>query len=157
MYMSNHGHDNCCIGYVHMHCARSVEDPPIWSPHKKRLMVVILITSPKSLPMLVACHGMFNSHFPTKVDAFGWTKFDIQKVTSYRCYPTLLQPLSHMLNVHCTANNLKKPKKINIVLQTLNVSPLVEKMEDMFGPNTKPYDIGTYIAYGKDYPNSFRA
>lgn len=52
---------------------------------------------------------------------------------------------------------LKKPKKINIVLQTLNVSPLVEKMEDMFGPNTKPYDIGTYIAYGKDYPNSFRA
>jgi hypothetical protein len=51
----------------------------------------------------------------------------------------------------------KKTKKTNIVLQTLNVSPLVKKMEDMFGPNTEPYDIGTYIAYGKDYPNSFRA
>lgn len=37
-------------------------------------------------------------------------------------------------------------KKINIVLQTLNVSPLVQKMEDIYGPDTRAYNIGTYIA-----------
>ena len=153
--MSNHGHDNYWIGYVQMHCARLVQDPPIWSPHKKRLMVVILITSPKSLPMLVAYHGMFNLYFPTKVDAFGWTKFNIRKVTSYRCYPTLLQPLSHMLNVHCMARFILK--KNQYCIANLKCFTSSEKMVDMFEPHPKPYNIGTYIAYGKDYPNSFRA
>lgn len=38
-------------------------------------MVAILIISPKSLPMFVAYQSMFDAYLPTKVVAFGGTKF----------------------------------------------------------------------------------
>ena len=48
-------------------------------------------------------------------------------------------------------------KKNQYCIANLKCFTSSEKMVDIFEPHPKPYNIGTYIAYGKDYPNSFRA